>query len=131
LQVKPLIVTAIVALLGGIAVQIGIGAQVIGPIMLLLLVVLPVVGILTTIDDDLPGGFSNPDGKTRGPWRRWESWADLGIRAALSGIGFAIDAGWRTSAAILPWIFGATSIAVIVMFGGRVYRDSLSSSDIR
>lgn len=126
---KPLIVTAIVALLGGVAVQVGIGARVIGPIMLLLLVVLPVVGLLTTIDDDLPGGFSNPEGKTRGPWRRWENWADLGIRAALGGIGFAIDAGWRTPAAILPWILGVVSIAVLVMFGGRIYRGSLSRSD--
>lgn len=128
---KPLIVAAMAALLGGVAVQIGIGAQVIGPIMVLLLVVLPVVGILTTIDDDLPGGFNNPEGKARspGPWRRWENWADLAIRAALCGIGFAIDAGWRTPAAIVPWIFGIGSIAVLVMFGGRIYRGSLSRSE--
>lgn len=126
---KPLLVTATVALLGGVAVQIGLGAQVIGPIMLLLLVLLPVVGILTTIDDDLPGGFSNPDGKSRGPWRRWENWADLAIRASLCGVGFAIDAGWRTPAAVLPWIFGVGSIAALVMFGGRVYRGSSSRSE--
>ena len=121
---KPLIVTTIVALLGGVAFQIAIGAHVIGPIMLLLLVVLPVLGILTTIDDDLPGGFSNPEGKapSPGPWRRWENWADLAIRAALCGVGFAIDAGWRTPASILPWAFGVTSIAALVMFGERIYR---------
>jgi hypothetical protein len=129
LQVKSLIVTAIVALLGGVAVQLGIGAQVIGPIMLLLLVVLPVAGILTTIEDDLRGGFSNPEGKTRGPWRHWENWADLAVRAALCGVGFAIDAGWRTPAAILPWIFGAASIAVLVMFGGRIYRGDSSRTE--
>ncbi len=126
---KAVIVTAIVALLGGVAVQIGLGANVIGPIMLLVLVVVPVAGVLTTIDDDLPGGFSNPDGKIRGPWRRWENWADLAIRTALCGVGFAIDAGWRTPEAVLPWIFGVGSIAAILMFGERIYRSSSDRSE--
>jgi hypothetical protein len=120
--VRPLIVTAVVALIGGVALQVGIGARVIGPIMVLLLVMLPVAGVLTTIDDDLPGGFNNPEGKTRGPWRRWENWADLGIRAALCGIGFAIDAGWRTPGAVLPWITGVAGVAALVLFGRRIYR---------
>lgn len=128
---KPLIVTAIVALLCGVATQIGIGARVIGPIMLLLLVVLPVVGILTTIDDDFPGGFNSPKQKVRSqrPWKCWENWADLAIRGALCGIGFALDAGWRTPAATLPWVFGVGAIAVLMIFGGRIYRRSLSRSE--
>lgn len=119
---KPLLVTSIAALLGGAAVRIAFDIQAMGPIMLLVLVVLPIVGLLTTFDDDLPGGFSNSDGKSRAPWRYWENWADLAIRASLSGVGFAVDAGWSTSAAIVPWIFGVGSIAALMMFGGRIYR---------
>lgn len=126
---KPLLITAIVALLGGVAVRIGFDAQVIGPIMLLALVALPIMGLLTTFDDDLSGGFSNPDGKSRGPWRHWENWADLTIRAALCGVGFAIDAGWRTPAAIVPWVFGVGSVAALVMFGGRIYRGGSDRSE--
>lgn len=109
---KILLVTAAVALLGGVAVRIGFGAQVIGPIMPLLLVVLPIVGLLATIDDDLPA------------WRDWKNWADLVIRAALCGIGFAIDNGWRTPSAIVPWIFVLGAIAALATFGGRIYRSS-------
>lgn len=116
---KILIVTAAIALLGGVAVRIGFGAQLVGPIMLLLLIVLPIVGLLATIDDDLPA------------WRDWKNWADLVIRAALCGIGFAIDTGWRTPSAVVPWIFGLGAIAALVMFGGRVYRDSSDHTEGR
>jgi hypothetical protein len=112
-------------------VWIGADARVVGPIMVLLLVVLPVVGLLVTIGDEFPDGFDTPEGKTRRPgsWRRWENWADLAIRASLCGIGFAIDAGWRTSAAIVPWIFGAVSVVALLAFGGRIYRSDLSRSE--
>src|SRR6266446_4251085 len=29
----------------------------------------PLIGTLITLDDDLPGGWSNPDGKTKPEWK--------------------------------------------------------------
>ncbi len=81
-----------------------------GPIMLLALAVWPFAGVLITADDDLPGGFSNPDGKTLPPWKYWQNWALLGIGTAMSGLGFAIDADWRTDAAVVPWIIGSCGL---------------------
>ena len=128
MPMKAVVVTAVIAVLSGAAIRVGLGAQVMGPIMLLLLVALPIVGFFVTIDDELPGGFSNPDGKSRGSWRYWGNWADLAIRAALSGVGFAIDAGWRTQAAVFPWIAGLAAIAALAAMGKRIYRRSLSSA---
>jgi len=60
--------------------------------MLGFLVGWPIAGLLITADDDLSGGWSNPDGKTPPPWSYREFWGEFILRAALSGIGFAVDA---------------------------------------
>jgi hypothetical protein len=52
----------------------------------------PIAGLLISADDDLPGGWSNPDGKTPPLWSYREFWGEFILRAALSGIGFAVDA---------------------------------------
>ena len=41
----------------------------IGLVALALFVGWPLIGTLITLDDDLPGGFSNPDGKTKPEWK--------------------------------------------------------------
>lgn len=122
---KALLVTAVVALLGGLAIRIILGAHVTGPVMLLMLVALPIVGLLITIDDELPGGINY----SRGPWRHWENWADLAVRASLCGVGFALDVGWRSSGAIVPWLAGAASIVVLIIFGRRIYHGSVNPVD--
>lgn len=60
--------------------------------MLGFLVGWPIVGLIVTADDDLPGGWSNPEGKTPPPWSYREFWGEFVLRGALSGIGFAADA---------------------------------------
>src|SRR5437762_2496300 len=108
---KYVVVTAAVGLLLGLALRYG-GVNVpVGISMLTILVVLPLVGVLVTIDDDLPGGFSNPDGTTPGPWRDWENWADIGCRAAISGIGFSIDKGIWSVAGVALLLLGIAAIA--------------------
>jgi hypothetical protein len=79
--------------------------------MLVFLVALPLVGVIATIDDDLPGGFSNPKGTTPGPWRDWENWADIGCRGAISGIGFSMDAGIWSISGVALLLLGLAGIA--------------------
>jgi len=52
---------------------------------------LPLIGFLVTIDDDLPGGFANPDGTEPFPWR------ELVLSAA-------IPAGLIVLAVLCPWV---------------------------
>jgi hypothetical protein len=95
--------------------------------MVAMLVVLPLFGLLITIDDDLPGGWSTPDGNVRAPWLYWENWAEIASRGAISGVGFAIDAGWYTAQALLFWIVGAAGIGVTVALHKRIDRQVASS----
>jgi hypothetical protein len=37
----------------------------------------PLVGTLITIDDDFPGGWSNPDGKATPEWKTVTWWANI------------------------------------------------------
>jgi len=60
--------------------------------MLGFLVGWPVFGVIVTADDDLPSGWSNPDGETPPPWSYREFWGEFVLRAALSGVGFSVDA---------------------------------------
>jgi len=115
--------TAAVGLALGVTLKLLLGGTPIGWCMLVTLAALPLVGVLVTIDDDLPGGWSNPGGKTRPPWFYWQSWADLAARAAISGLGFAIDAGWYTPVALVWWVVGAVGAAASVWLhrrGGRI-----------
>jgi hypothetical protein len=43
----------------------------------ILLIGWPLGGTMITIDDDLPGGWSNPDGKAIPEWKMLWWWADL------------------------------------------------------
>jgi len=56
----------------------------------------PLVGTLVTADDDLPGGWSNPDGTIPPPWRTAAAWGQLSVGFAISSFVAALDTGLRT-----------------------------------
>ena len=118
--------TFVLGLAVGLVLKYSAGGELVGYTMLLSLVALPLLGFFITIDDDLPGGFSNPDGKAHGPWREWKNWADLAARGACSGVGFAIDAGWNTSMAVLPWAIGLMGIGASVLVHRCTNRQSVA-----
>jgi hypothetical protein len=49
----------------------------------------PIVGTLVTIDVDLPGGWSNPDGTERPDWLEAPYWGQVVFGVAISVAGFA------------------------------------------
>lgn len=83
------------ALLGlgfGLVLKFDSGGTPVGWCMLLALVGIPILSNVVTIDDDLPGGWSNPDGKQIPPWLHWHFLVQLLLMGSVSGVGFAIDA---------------------------------------
>jgi hypothetical protein len=57
-----------------------------------LLIGWPLVGTLVTLDDDFPGGWSNPDGKSVPEWKRLWWWADLFlVRGSLVVVAYTIE----------------------------------------
>ncbi len=117
------IATAVIGLILGLVLRhMGGGGEPVGLTMVAVMVGLPLVGFLVTIDDDLPGSLSNPDGRQPGLWRAWESWVDIGARAAVAGVGFAIDSGWNTAAAVVPWAIGAAGVVTSVLVHRRISR---------
>lgn len=89
----------------------------------------PIAGLIITADDDLPGGWSNPDGKTPPPWSYREFWGEFVLRAALSGVGFAVDAipELLHSAIWLTFALGG-SVAGIAMIRSGTYKDAAIDS---
>lgn len=80
--------------------------------MVALVVGLPIAGLLITIDDEMPGGWGNPDGKRRPLWHYGEFWGEILLRLSLSFVGFAIDRGWNTGDAAGFWIAAAIGAAL-------------------
>jgi hypothetical protein len=120
---KYVVATAAFGLALGFVFKYVGGGEPLGGAMLFTLVALPLMGFLATIDDDLPGGFSNSGGNVRGPWREWENWVDLAARGAISGLGFAIDNGWNTPAAVVPWVVGATGVVASMLVHQRIAKN--------
>ena len=87
----------------------------IGLTAFIVLVGLPLVGTIITADDDLTGGWSNPDGTVPPPWKSAFFWADVIFRLAFAFALCAIGEGWRTSSAVLFWLLCA--IAFLFSFG--------------
>jgi hypothetical protein len=85
----------------------------------------PVVGTLVTIDDDLPGGWSNPDGSVRPPWLEAPFWEQLIAGVALSSAGVAIDKGWNPQGSMLFWLLAVVgfTVAVAMVRKGFTRRD--------
>jgi hypothetical protein len=119
-RIWPVAITAFIGLGLGLLLKFTGGGSPVGWSMVAMLVGLPLIGLLITIDDDLPGGWSNPDGKVRAPWLYWENWAEVTSRGAISGIGFAIDAGWFTAQALTFWLVGAAGIGMTVALHKRI-----------
>ena len=108
---------ALVGLAFGLVLKVHSGGKPVGFCMLAALVGYPFVGTLVTIDDDFPGGWSNPDGKSWPPWLHWKPWVQLALIGCISGVGFAIDTGPATLQAVPWWLLGLGGVAV----GGIVY----------
>jgi hypothetical protein len=99
---KIIAITFIVALILGLGAKL-VGGWPAGYTMLGVLVGLPLLGLIITLDDE----FDNPNPF----WKSWEAWVELGVRASLSGVGFAIDLGWFTWEAVAAWVIAATGAA--------------------
>jgi hypothetical protein len=69
----------------------------------------PLKWTLITADDDLPGGWSNPDGTVQPPWRTARFWADFVFRLAIVFGVFAVTEAW------IFWFF--CSAALLASFG--------------
>ena len=78
-----------VAVAAGLRIALGVPTWI---TLGVLLIGWPLGGSLITADDDLPGGWSNPDGSSVPDWRRLWWWADLLlVRGALVVVAFAIE----------------------------------------
>jgi hypothetical protein len=71
---------------------------------LIILIGWPLVGMFITADDDLPGGWSNPDGTVPPPWKNAGFWALVLFRLALALALCAMGEGWKTAGAVLFWL---------------------------
>jgi hypothetical protein len=74
----------------------------------------PLFGTLITIDDDMKGGWSNPDGTTRPPWLQAPFWGQIIAGLALASCGAAIDYGWNTQTGAIFWALGIVGFALAV-----------------
>jgi hypothetical protein len=72
----------------------------------------PLAGTIVTADDDLPGGFSNPDGTIPPPWLTAPWWGQLSAGFAVSALVAAAEAGLHTQSEIL---FAAVTSAAAVL----------------
>ena len=68
----------------------------------------PLVGMIATADDDLPGGWSNPDGTVPPPWRTSLYRGQMCEGLAIASLISALDLGIRTNSGL---IFVALSVA--------------------
>jgi hypothetical protein len=119
---KSVLTVAILGLGFGLILKFHSGGAPIGVSMLVALLGVPIVGVLATIDDDLPGGWSNPDGSNRPSWLTWQFWAQLASMSCISGIGFAIDLGITRLQAV-PWILlAAVGVAGCLFMARRAAR---------
>jgi len=89
-----------------------------GVSLLVLLIGWPLVGTMLTIDDDLPGGWSNPDGTLVPEWKMPWWWADLMlVRGAIVVAAFAIEGALVNGFSLYPWIV----VALMVIAGLPVF----------
>ncbi len=56
----------------------------------------PLIGTLVTVDDDLPGGWSNPDGTIRPDWLTSPFWSQLCLGLGVAAFVTALDVGLLT-----------------------------------
>ena len=85
-----------------------------GMSLLIFFVGWPIAGTLVTIDDDLKGGWSNPDGSVRPPWLQMPFWGQIVAGLSLASAGAAIDAGWNTHEGTVFWLLAIAGFSVAV-----------------
>ena len=103
----------VVAFVGALALHAFLEVR-LGFAFLIFFVGWPLIGTLITIDDDLKGGWSNPDGSVRPPWLQTQYWGQILAGLSLSSIGAAIDVGWNTQNGIWFWILAAIGFSVAI-----------------
>ncbi len=76
----------------------------------------PIIGTFVTIDDDLPGGWANPDGDRLLPTEMPVYWTNLLVGLAVVSLAFLVDASSRIAlGAWWPWIVLVPAAYVIAM----------------
>lgn len=91
-----------------------------GLLLLVFFVIAPLGGVLATADDDLPGGWSNPDGRTKPFWLTAKFWALVLLRASLVGLGSVIDVGLnRVGLLCILTSIALFSISISMLFASR------------
>ena len=105
-----------IAFSGSIAVHLVLNVP-LGIAFAIFFVAWPLVGTLVTIDDDLPGGFSNPDGSVRPEWLQSPFWGRIMAGASISIVGCAVDFGWSSGTALRFWFLavGSGFLAIALM----------------
>ena len=69
----------------------------------------PILGTFITVDDDLPGGWANPDGVATPAWETLEFWGQLLGGVAVVSTAFAIQGNF--SAQSSPWLLLLTLLS--------------------
>ena len=114
-----------IAFIGSLVVHFAFDVS-LGVALLIFFVGWPIGGTLATIDDDLPGGWSNPDGSVRPPWREPAFWGQIVAGLSLSALGFAIDVGWNSRAGAPFWLIAFVGALVSAFLITRQRRRGLS-----
>lgn len=68
----------------------------------------PILGTLVTADDDLPGGWNNPDGSRKPDWELPEFWCNVTGRGAIVCAAFLLQVGVASTAAAVLVSAGAS-----------------------
>jgi hypothetical protein len=92
---------------------------------LIAFLVWPIVGTLLTADDDLPGGWSNPDGSAIPEWERWGFWARLAGGCAVTSLAFEVQIHFSGQPSFFLALLGLTSVAASVYLFYRAHQKEL------
>lgn len=84
----------------------------------------PLVGTLVTFDDDLPGGWSNPDGTVTPEWRTGLFWGRLAVGVSVALCVSSFDVGLLTRTGIVFGCLGLASALLALTLLRRHFRSS-------
>ena len=87
---------------------------------------LPLAGTVITIDDDLVGGWSNPDGKQGPDWLRARFWGRLFAGLAVSAVVTGLDGDWVPRRLVL---LGGGAVAAATVSGLLLRRRAAEDAD--
>ena len=100
----------LLAIAAGVKILVGFPTWAVAAVLLM---GWPLGGTLITIDDDLPGGWSNPDGTSVPEWKMLWWWADiLLVRGALVLLVFATEEAVAGNFALMAVISAAAMAAL-------------------